>query len=235
MELPQNQHSFRKILPDIFSFLFGISIAFFLAWEVKDIVWSLWLSSLVLGFMTIFIAIFGFIYSEYNKKEKRIPLIGLLMAAVFFVGFFSVHFGGFHFGHAAFLISFFPLSESSDGAFNLEIDSVSQLFGFFYQSIFKPFGLFLVPALIAERNHIFKPLIELYQAKKEGSNQPVQFTGAIMMHPYKNVVRMHLLIFFFAFAYAVKIDSFLIFAAVYFVYFFPWSILRKSKKQEVSG
>ena len=43
------------------------------------------------------------------------------------------------------------------------------------------------------------------------------------LRPYLNVIRMHLLIFFFAFCHALHIESFLVFAVVYALYFFPWS------------
>jgi hypothetical protein len=39
---------------------------------------------------------------------------------------------------------------------------------------------------------------------------------------------MHLLIFFFAFCHFMKADTFLVYAVVYSVYFFPWNILRQS-------
>ena len=48
------------------------------------------------------------------------------------------------------------------------------------------------------------------------------------MAPYKNVIRMHLLIFFFAFAHFAKLESFWVYAAVYAVYFFPWRLLKKA-------
>jgi hypothetical protein len=50
-----------------------------------------------------------------------------------------------------------------------------------------------------------------------------------MMIPYKNVIRLHLLIFFFAGAHFVKLDSFLVYAVVYAVYFFPWRLLKKQE------
>jgi hypothetical protein len=41
---------------------------------------------------------------------------------------------------------------------------------------------------------------------------------------------MHLLIFFFAFCHILKIESFLVYAVVYSVYFFPWRELKRSKE-----
>jgi hypothetical protein len=48
-----------------------------------------------------------------------------------------------------------------------------------------------------------------------------------MMGPYKNVIRMHLLIFFFTAAHFAKLESFIVYGVVYAVYFFPWRLLRK--------
>ncbi len=45
--------AFRKILPDVAAFAFGLGIAFVLRWKTTDLVWSLWLGSLVLGYLTI--------------------------------------------------------------------------------------------------------------------------------------------------------------------------------------
>ena len=46
------------------------------------------------------------------------------------------------------------------------------------------------------------------------------------MAPYRNVVRMHLLIFFFAFTSMAGADGALVYGVVYAVYFFPWRLLR---------
>ena len=40
---------------------------------------------------------------------------------------------------------------------------------------------------------------------------------------------MHLLIFFFAASHALHVDSFLVYAAVSLVYFFPWAAFRAAQ------
>jgi hypothetical protein len=52
--------------------------------------------------------------------------------------------------------------------------------------------------------------------------------GDATMAPYRNVARMHVLIFFFAFAHFVRLDGFLVYAVVYAAYFFPWRLLRRA-------
>jgi len=47
-----------------------------------------------------------------------------------------------------------------------------------------------------------------------------------MMEPYKNVVRTHLLIFFFAFVHFAGLENSAVYATVCAVYFFPWRVSR---------
>ena len=49
-----------------------------------------------------------------------------------------------------------------------------------------------------------------------------------MSEPYRNVMRLHALIFFFAFAHFARLDNFVVYAVVYATYFFPWRLVRRS-------
>ena len=239
----------RRILPDIFAFGVGLSVAYFLKWETGDLVWSLWLCSLVLGYLTILSTIGGAAYIGLHvirhkdfKKEQRIPAI-LIGGGIglFFLGFFSVHFCGFHAGHSVFLRHFFPIQGMPEDGFGRAFMNPPLLWVMVFKHLMKPYGLFLIPAIIAERNHVFKTLIKTVRNVQEGDSPDLRikdviggkkgkkkgFIGNAMGRPYINVVRMHLLIFFFAICHALKVDSFIIYAVVYFVYFFPWSVIKK--------
>jgi hypothetical protein len=50
--------------------------------------------------------------------------------------------------------------------------------------------------------------------------------GDPFVRPYINVIRMHILIFFFALYHALQVESFLVNAVVYLMYFFPWKAFR---------
>lgn len=121
-----------RVLPDIVAFVLGLGLAWFLEWETRDLVWSLWLCSLVLGYLTLFTAIGGgaWIGLSAIDNEKSPP----------------------------------------------------------------------------------------------GGRLKAMLVGL-------PVVRMHLLIFFFAFSHALHLDSFVIYAVVYSVYFFPWRELRRPATQ----
>jgi hypothetical protein len=106
-----------------------------------------------------------------------------------------------------------------------------------YGEVLWRYWIFLPAAFIAERAG-FKAA-EKAQMKDDGAvtveaiarRKARNAQGAAMMAPYKNVVRMHLLIFFFAGASFAKLDSFIVYAVVYAVYFFPWKLLRKPKAE----
>lgn len=242
-----------RVGPDLLAFAGGLGLAYYLQWETTDLVWSLWLGSLVLGYLTLLSAIAGgaiiglkaLSHPEF-KKEWRTPaiLVGTGVG-LFFLGFFSLHFCGFHAGHSVFLRQFFPLEKLPDEGFGFAFMNPVGLWIGVFKYLMVPYGLFLIPAVIAERKHVFKPLIDAVNSvrdkdpdsdgpdfKKPGlKGKSGDFLGNAMKRPYVNVVRMHLLIFFFAFAYFLKIESFIVFTVVYFVYFFPWSEFKKMREE----
>jgi hypothetical protein len=86
---------------------------------------------------------------------------------------------------------------------------------------------------VAERAAFWKPSVGT-----AGDTENVTKTLALgggMMEPYKNVVRMHLLIFFFAFAHFARLENFFVYAVVYAVYFFPWRLVKKAKPAPAAG
>ncbi len=228
--------------PDALAFAGGLAVAWYAGWQTTDLVWSLWLSSLLVGYAMIAWSIFGpavFIGSEatkdrtvkFNGKDIAIGALGgaaFLVGGLFLLAFFTFHFGMFHFVHSVFLNGFFP------------VNGPAQARGFpglaLYLEVFRRYWLFLPLAFLAERQAFrLNPVpagppdtavtAEAIAARK--ARNAAQGLGSGMMAPYKNVVRMHLLIFFFAFAHFAKVESFLVYAVVYAVYFFPWRLLKK--------
>ena len=81
-------------------------------WSTTDLVWSLWISSLLVGYAFLVLHLF-----TGATSRERLPSPLHVPAALFGLLFFTVHFGGFHFVHSVFLNEFFPLAgESSAGA-----------------------------------------------------------------------------------------------------------------------
>lgn len=211
-------------------------------WQTTDLVWSLWLSSLVVGYVLIVWTIFGpaVFFGKAALADRPIKFTGrdlavgalggsaYLIGGLFLLAFFTVHFGGFHFVHSAFLSAFFPL-----GAGAKPVAPGLALYG----QVLSRYWIFLPVAFLAERRAFAGPGLlggapandtavtaEAIAARKARNNG---LSG--MMAPYKNVVRMHLLIFFFAFAHFAKLENFYVYAVVYAVYFFPWSLLKRAE------
>ncbi|MET0263702.1 MAG: DUF6498-containing protein [Rariglobus sp.] len=218
--------------PDALAFVMGLLVARWAGWNTGDLVWSLWLSSLVVGYCMILWGIFGpqslLGRGVWHKRSTPLnppakngaPAAVAIVGGLFMLGFFTVHFGGFHLGHSVFLNLFFPvLPESHTGDF-LGVNT--------YLEVVRRYWIFLPMAFLAERAAFTCPKeTRIGYSKRDPESVPPTEAGALMFAPYKNVVRLHLLIFFFAGAHFLKLENFAIYAVVYAVYFFPWRLVFK--------
>jgi hypothetical protein len=249
--MAERRHGFQDgIWPDVLAFGIGLGLAWWLKWDTTDLVWSLWLSSLVVGYSMIVWSIFGPMTFFGTKIWQDRAMLGdgpmakaalggtaVLLGGLFLLAFFTVHFGGFHFVHSVFLQQFFPLQEGTESVMSAPWAA--------YDEVLRRYWVFLPAAYLAERKAFrFNPAPDLppdtsvkaadIAARKRRNARKGGMDGG-MMAPYKNVIRMHLLIFFFAGAHFARLDSFLVYAVVYAVYFFPWRVLRREKTIEAAA
>lgn len=219
---------------DALAFAGGLATAWFADWKTADLVWSLWLSSLVVGYAMIVWNLTGalreFGGNVISDGSRGFAWVGgaLLLVGGFLFGlaFFTVHFGLFHFVHSVFLSMFFPLAPGEAASSDV-LDFAR------YQEVFRRYWIFLPVAFLAERAaFVARPSVAMDESVKPDAIERRQKAadGALMMGPYKNVVRMHLLIFFFAAAHFVHLENFFVYAVVYAVYFFPWKMARRDKE-----
>jgi len=205
---------------DLSGFVLGLVLAWALAFTTRDLIWSLWLSSLVLGYISLLIGILGMVSRSWTSPGAA---IGGLILGVFLVGFFTVHFGIFHLGHSIFLQVFFPLMEMPKDTTPVSPE--------LYLLVITSFWPWLAVAVIAER----KVLAQSW-GEPAAAGEPVHpLTGFNPIRPYINVVRLHLLIFFFAGTMALHMDGFWIYVVVFSVYFFPWRLLRRPPAEGASS
>src|SRR4051795_480538 len=91
---------------DLLAFALGLGVAWWERWQATDLIWSLWLSSLVVGYAMIVWSIFGpilFIGSHawLDRRELTGISIGasvlggaaVVLGALFLLAFFTFHFG----------------------------------------------------------------------------------------------------------------------------------------------
>ncbi|MFA5057322.1 MAG: DUF6498-containing protein [Opitutaceae bacterium] len=218
--------------PDALAFGGGLALAWWFQWQVRDLVWSLWLSSLLVGYaMIVWNILRPVIAARREAAGNGAPFLAqagitgfMLLGALFMLAFFTFHFGMFHFVHSAFLSIFFPVSGAPARGF----PSLS-----LYLQVLAAYWPFVLVAAVAERK-AFRPPVRAapdtsVKAADVNRRLAEKAKGGAMMEPYKNVIRLHLLIFFFAFAHFARLENFFVYAVVYAVYFFPWRLVRKNK------
>jgi hypothetical protein len=248
-QLPEEDR-WSSAWPDALAFVLGLGVAWMAGWTTTDLVWSLWLSSLVVGYSTIVWTILrpglDIVRAASRDRAFTQQVVGthrvaagvgigiLVFGGLFMLAFFTIHFGGFHYVHSQFLYMFFPLDGGDAG--RVATAGMST-----YLEVARRYWQFLPSAFLAERAGFLRqpqpttddlavtPLA--IAARKAASAR----RSGTMMAPYRNVMRMHGLIFFFALAHFAHVDSFIVYAVVYAVYFFPWRLVGKQGAQASSA
>jgi hypothetical protein len=225
----------NETLRDVISFAATVSVAAWQGWAAKDIIWGLWISSLIIGYSFIVLmivssclhgslpmrgrssrskgAIGGPGETGAGRTLGRILLAraALAPAALFMLGFFTIHFGGFHFVHGLFLNGFFPLVE-----WNPFGEAPGGVLGGF---------LVIIGTALAQ----YWPFVLFSAISRFGDyrNEVASRGEPNMFRPYLNVVRMHLLIFVFAGLHAAGLESYAVYPVLFF-YFFPVGSILKA-------
>lgn len=227
---PSADRGWAGAWPDALAFVSGLGLAWYLGWNTTDLVWSLWLSSLVVGYTMI---VWGIFSPAILRLREGAPGAGTITAfgGLFLLAFFTFHFGMFHFVHSVFLNAFFP----PDGV--LRVDGKMSGLSL-YSQVVKGYAWFLPLAFIAERRHFRiepvppePPKTSVKAADIAARKARQRFGSGSLFAPYKNVIRMHLLIFFFVAAHALKWEHFAVYVVVYAAYFFPWRLLSLAARR----
>jgi hypothetical protein len=222
----------RSALPDALAFVLGLAVARWAGWNAGDLIWSLWLSSLVVGYATIVwiigqpaVAMAMVVWRSRTDQPSSARTVFLLWAAIlvvaaFMLAFFTVHFGGFHYVHSQILLSFFPINVPGAASRGWAGKAV-------YLEIFRRYWIFLPSAFISHRAAFLRKPLALNQDRLLGTFVgPGNKNRDIFAEPYRNVLRMHALIFFFFFAHFTGLENFAVYSIIYIVYFFPWRLVR---------
>jgi len=209
---PQRADSRKELARDLIGFVGTVIAVSVFDWKAKDLIWGLWICSLTFGYTTILVAIFA-------PAVRAGGGAGLTMAfgGLFLLAFFTVHFGGFHIGHGVFLNAFFPLiGEGGDFPNPFQIIGVAL-------ALYWP----MVLATFVSRFSDLPFDSEMFRAS--GPTGDVK-TASPLIKPYVNVIRMHILIFVFAFMHGLKLGNLAIYPVLLF-YFFPWRAFFANRKK----
>ena len=186
----------------------AIVLAYMLGWTAHDLVWSLWLSSLLVGYSIIVVQLIRRARFRYQREPK---MLGAIRETLFTLIFFSLHFGLFHFVQGLILNQFFPLVERDD--FPLAAMPL----------LLEAYWPFLIAAFVLSRPALVMPTGQVVHRKS--------FNPSIS---YRNVIRMHFLIFALAFTKSFALSPLLLYMLVYAVFFFPLErLFRKRRRQHL--
>jgi hypothetical protein len=220
------------LLPDALAFAFGLAVARWGGWNAGDLIWSLWLSSLVVGYATIVwiigrpaITMAMIIWRSRTDPLSSTRIVLLLWALIlvvagFMLAFFTVHFGGFHYVHSQILLYFFPINAPGAASSGWADKTV-------YLEIMRRYWIFLPAAFISHRAAFLREPLVLDKDRLLKTFVGVDNRNRdIFAEPYRNVLRMHALIFFFFLAHCAGLENFAVYSVIYAVYFFPWRLVR---------
>ncbi len=212
MEVSEKSDRFDLVWPLIY-FTFTVAVAYLMDWQATDLIWGLWLSSLLVGGFQITVSI-AKQSKPYFKKNIALGIISLIFLYPFMGGFFAVHFGLFHLIHAMFLNAIFPLPEASGLGFNEKGPVLSPLLVLgAIKGLFITYWPFVLATLASRWKNFFgESKFGLYA-------------------PYVNVVKIHIMLFVFMALKASGFDHKIMLYAILLAFFFPWSLRGKHLKK----
>ena len=194
-------------------YLFALALLSIQNWGPGDVVWSLWSTSLITGFVTLIVSVAAGARAMLTGGNGGIGLVVMLLAGgLFTLAFFTVHFGMFHAIHSVFLNLFFPLVDWSGSEPGLLLQVQAYLLK----------CLSLYPAFIVLCVLSYMPVWL----------SPNSVRNA-MVAPYANVVKLHLIIMAIGFSQALGIQfaAMIVFLGVYFL---PLGAIFKAARRPAS-
>lgn len=221
MRLPGSPH-----LHDLGLFAATVAVAAWQDWAATDLVWSLWISSLLVGYAFIVVVLFvgndppapgdeetapGIVAAALGDDGRALGRVVGLLGALVALGFFTFHFGIFHYVHSVFLNEFFPLVDPSEGL--LEGSGGPVWWAHVIVTAVERYWPFLVATVLSRRADFL------------ASVQADPDRDTTLGRPYLNVVRMHLLIFVFAGLEMAGLRGYAVYPVLFF-YFFPLGALK---------
>ena len=228
----------RSAWPDALALFAALALARAGEWTAADLLWSLWLSSVVLGvavalwrtartLLIVTVGTTGIVTGvaadlpEVRRAASsyaplRVAAVGgiTIVGALLSLAIFVLFFGAFQFVHSQALFRFFPVPGAPPG---FMADPAT------YATVLRNYWMFLPAAFLAERR-AFVPL----RASREVAARETKRGMSVV---WLNVLRMHILIYAFAFAFVAELEHFPVYVLVYLLYFVPWGLARQLLKR----
>lgn len=215
----------RKVITALAGFAAAAVCAHFQEWDARTMIWGLWGSSLIVGYAWGVSLLAATVIRAEREGRTDYPRSGAVALGIFL----TVHFVGFHWGHSAFLNAFYPLHDKGSGpigmAYTLRIILTTQ------------WGLIL--GTLISRFYEF-PRGGLVETESRSRERQEEKEADPLFAPYRNVVRMHIMIFaligitIIRTALGKRVPALqnseaLTLYAILLLYFFPWNLLKRKR------
>jgi hypothetical protein len=244
MTPPLPPRPWRSALPDLVAFLVGLAVAWARGWNTTDLIWSLWLSSLVIGYALIVWAVaqpalellgMGWEHraeveasiTPNSGKQIAIVLAIALVGALVYLAFFTMHFGFFHYVHSQLLIGMYPLG---DGFTTMNRATFAEVLRRYSWAL--PSAFLARRAAFARRTFVPRTATAtMLSGTTMGADGVAPRRRDVLAEsrvfgPYLQVMRIHVVIIAFGAVHAARRESFGVYAIVYALFFFPWRLVR---------
>ena len=244
--------SWSSALPDLVAFLVGLAVVWVRGWSTTDLIWSLWLSSLVVGYALIVWAVLqpalellGLGWRHRAEVEaspawrnpmQRSLFLGIaLIGAAMYLAFFTFHFGGFHFIQSQFLLSSYPLGFEYHEMNRATLAEVVRRYWPALPSAFLARRYAFTHRMFGGSRRVDEPGPPPVGERADARSRWDDMAESRVTGPYLQVMRMHVVIIAFGAVHAARRESFGVFALIYALYFFPWRLLRRGAPAAVAS
>ena len=216
-----------QLVIGLFSFLVIFLLAMVENWTAADMIWSLWITSLTIGYCYLFAGIISDALRRQMFDESSLinrlfqdtfPLavkfVFIFISMGFQLIFFTLHFGIFHFVFSIFLNDLFPILDRS-------FEKFSDFFFYIGISLKSYWPVILFTALASLRK--FQRILS-------------QSEGNFAKSAYTNLLKIFVSIFLFSGLSVTGFQTWML-ALIFIFYFYPFTaffeFLKKLKKKPV--
>ncbi|MCX6134866.1 MAG: hypothetical protein NTU47_13720 [Ignavibacteriales bacterium] len=199
-----------NMLAEIGVFVGTLALAYWSGWSTKDLIWSLWLSSLCLGYLAVAVnGVRRAMRPGLTTLERTFSVMGLIGALLVF----SIHFGPFHYIYASILDLLMPLMDHPGRVY---IGKLTWRGGVWF-SFWETLGIAIVR---------YWPIAAM-NAWRDRSIFLSDTAANTNLGPYKAILRLHFLVMGLGACYGLGLDSFPVYALVFTVLYSPAILWKK--------
>jgi hypothetical protein len=213
----ENPSAGSNTLSEVAVFVGTLALAYWSGWTTKDMIWSLWLSSLCFGYLSVAsTGVRRTVRPGLNAVERSFSFAGMI-GSLFAL---SIHFGPFHYIYAAILDLLMPLMAHPDRVYIGKLTWKGGMMFSFWETLAIAIARYWpVAAMNIWRDRSI--LLSDDAAKKN-------------LNPYKAILRLHFLVMGLGMCYGLGLDSFPVFALVFTALYSPATIWKKIFRRDSS-